>query len=213
MARVLRAVWRRKARMLDISKSTNSDLSCFQTRNLFTEFTDKDVPVDAHQKIEGHLRECRSCELEYRDFQETLEALHSIPLPPLDAEVQKQWAQLARQRKQWLSLSTATQALTLLIFCSLCIIAAQRWMPSPVQSWIQMVLRLPTEQHFVRYDPLAEGALSVVQEQASWLQFREPSAQALWNEGGMSADEFERAFHFSHDASGKDTAPAAAQSD
>ena len=43
-------------------------------------------------------------------------------------------------------------------------------------------------------DVRQEGATDIIEEQSNWLHIREPMMRSLWEEGGLSPEEFEKSF-------------------
>ena len=50
------------------------------------------------------------------------------------------------------------------------------------------------ESQFVRYFPLLQGATEILDEQANWLHIKQPFMRSVWEEGGLSPEEFEKTF-------------------
>ena len=60
--------------------------------------------------------------------------------------------------------------------------------------WLTHFQTAPDESQFVRYSPLGQGASEILDEQANWLQVKEPFMRSVWEEGGLSPEEFEKTF-------------------
>jgi hypothetical protein len=58
-------------------------MQCPETQTLFTDFADNTLGREELHTLTGHLLDCPSCALEWREFQQTLTLVHSIEaLPP-----------------------------------------------------------------------------------------------------------------------------------
>ena len=60
--------------------------------------------------------------------------------------------------------------------------------------WMSYFRQTQQEADFSRYFPLLQGALEIVEEHTNWLHIREPSMRSVWEEGGLSPEEFEKTF-------------------
>jgi hypothetical protein len=60
--------------------------------------------------------------------------------------------------------------------------------------WFTRFRASQDEALFVRYFPLLQGAAEIVEEESNWLHVREPFMRSVWEEGGLSPEEFEKAF-------------------
>jgi len=127
-------------------------------------------------------------------LQTTLNVLSKIPFKPLNHDVAHRILEASRgAKKTYLTRARISQLVIFLVafllFGSAFFVTFPKVIP-----WESWIASKGDKVEFVRYYPLFQGASEIIEEQAAWLQMRESFAGSVWEEGGMSPEEFEKTF-------------------
>lgn len=168
--------------------------TCFFCQNLLSDYLEGILPAIRHEEITKHLKACETCKKTKEELRNTLFLLGKVEKQPLsqalsiraeEACLSGKTSLVSRKKiKQYgviLALPVFLVSLLFLIFPSLF-------------PWISYLRSYEDESNFSRYFPLLQGASEIIEEQANWLHSREPLNGSLWEEGGMSPEEYEKAF-------------------
>lgn len=168
-------------------------VSCFFCQNLLSDHLEGILPQARHQELEEHLEDCASCTRLRKDLVSSLEILRQLPPPKATAEraARLVGAALAGQRGRFRR--RASFAVLALSLPALALGAAVVAFPDTFPA-VYRVLAPRDDSRFVRYYPLLQGAQEIVEEQSNWLHLNDAGARSVWEEGGLSPDEFEKAF-------------------
>lgn len=152
------------------------------------------MPSVRHEEITKHLNSCENCKKIKEELESSIGLLSSIEKPNLSQALSIRVEEACLSGKTSL-VSRAKlirygsyAAVPLLLMTILFFI-----FPS-VFPWISYLRNYEDESNFNRYFPLLQGASEIIEEQANWLHSREPLSGSLWEEGGMSPEEYEKAF-------------------
>lgn len=168
--------------------------SCFFCQNLLSDFIEGILPSSRHEELKKHLSDCKACTEVHKDLSSTLEVLHELPSVPLSHEMALRVTEASLAgRVTMLSRVRVSQAVTFLAIPLLVFGAAIYSFPQ-LFPWFYRFRVAQDESSFVRYFPLLQGATDIIEEQSNWLHIREPMMRSLWEEGGLSPEEFEKSF-------------------
>ena len=168
--------------------------TCFFCQNLLSDYVEGILPSSRHEELKHHLEGCRDCSEVHRDLMTTIDLLHAIPPRPLAHDMALRITEASHAGpRSWL---TATRLSQIVLFLSVpgllfagAVIAFPKLFP-----WFTRFRVSPDESQFARYYPLLQGASDIVEEQAGWLHGHEGFMRSVWEEGGLSPEEFERVF-------------------
>lgn len=168
-------------------------ISCFFCQNLLTDYDDQMLPVKKHEEVKDHLSGCESCRSLLSSLKELRENLRrekdknseSFYERWQEASSKTQVTLLRRFRdlKAWSKVSLFSGFLLLGFYFSKMVLV----------TWFNPG-RGDDSSQFSRYFPLLQGAQEIVEEQSAFLQFRDNLAANMWEEGGISPEEFEKNF-------------------
>jgi hypothetical protein len=169
-------------------------ISCFFCQNLLSDFIEGILPASRHEQIKGHLESCRACTQVHHELLQTIKLLKALPPEPMgedmtiritEASQARRKTLLSRQRMSRIALGLA---IPLLAFGTATVIVPEYF------PWLQMLRNPASEAEFVRYYPLLQGASEILEEQSTWLHSKDSQSGSLWEEGGLSPEEFEKTF-------------------
>lgn len=168
--------------------------SCFFCQNLLSDFIEGILPSSRHEELKIHLGDCHSCADVHKDLVSTLDLLHSMPSRPLSHDMALRITEASQAGKtSFFSRVRISQIITFLAIPTLLFGAAVYSFPR-LFPWFYRLRPAQDESQFVRYFPLLQGANEIIEEQSNWLHIREPFMRSLWEEGGLSPEEFEKSF-------------------
>lgn len=169
-------------------------VSCFFCQNLLSDYVEGVLPQSRHRELKDHIAKCPDCTLLHDDLVATLELLRKLPDdgPSAELELRLLQAALAGRGSGW-TRSRLTFVALFVALPLLSVAGAMAVFPDRFP-WLRDFAGTTEEARFVRYSPLAQGASDIVEEQANWLNLGEAGARSVWEEGGLSPDEFEKAF-------------------
>lgn len=168
--------------------------TCFFCQNLLSDYIEGILPSSRHQEITKHLEGCEKCRQAQKDLEKTISLSPQLKTPTLDPaffirleEASRAGRRVIFAKNKWarISLYSLAPVAVLLVL----VFAFPTFFP-----WLSYVRNYDDESNFARYFPLLQGATEIIEEQANWLHSREPMAGSLWEEGGMSPEEYEKAF-------------------
>jgi len=168
--------------------------TCFLCQNLLSDYLEGILPSARHQEIDRHLHDCDRCKGVHRDLTDTIHLLKSLPLHELSQEMQLRIAEASQAGRHSL-LNRATLSRAVLMCAVPCILFAGMVMAFPrLFPWFFRGPADSDESQMVRYYPLAQGASEILDDQTAWLQVKQPFMRSVWEEGGLSPEEFEKTF-------------------
>lgn len=167
--------------------------SSFFCQNQMSDLMDGVLPKSRADELLTQIEKDRDLSRYYNDLRQSVALAgtlkpramhHEVALRIADASDVRSlaWSRRAISAFSFLVLAPA------LVFASLAAFFPH-WFP-----WIERFQSGDAKGHFVRYFPMLQGAGEIVEEQANWLLVREPSKGSMWEEGGLSPEEFETSF-------------------
>lgn len=170
--------------------------SCFFCQNLLSDYVEKILPASRQAEVRKHLEGCSDCSQAHRDLQALSKTWDAVALKDISGDLalrimetcEGSGTPILRRRRVGMLL-----AIVGLPLVAAAVIAAVY--PRAVTRVIAMVeAGTRNEPQFVRFYPLFHGAAEILEAQGSLLESRETLRGSLWEEGGLSPEEFERAF-------------------
>ena len=168
--------------------------SCFFCQNLLSDFMEGILPVARHDELRSHLTSCEKCKTAHKDLLLTMDVLKGFPTPILAHEAALRITEASQAgSKRFVTRARLSRASLLLAFPLLVVIGLSLAFPTlfPLKEWLG---HGKDDAHFSRYYPLLQGAAEIIEEQAGWLHDRDSVKGSVWEEGGLSPEEFEKAF-------------------
>ncbi len=167
-------------------------MTCFFCQNLLSDFLEGILPSNRHQEMSKHIDACKTCSRIKDELEKTLSLIPSLQPNRLDSALTMRLEEASLAAKttflskyKWKHALWGAVPVVLFLFTFL--------FPS-IFPWVSYVRNYEGESNFSRYFPLLQGANEIIDEQANWLHSREPLTGSVWEEGGMSPEEYEKAF-------------------
>ena len=185
--------------------------SCFFTQSLLSDYIEALLPAGRHDEIKIHVEGCAACKTVEKEVRQVREILTMVNSPGVSHELSLRIAEASVSgKKTWVSRAkvsraTLTLAVPVLLFLGLAV-TFPAYFP-----WISRFQPNRDESQFIRYYPIQNGALGIIDEQSTWLNAREPYMRSLWEEGGLSPEEFEKTFTPGRNTSKADTSSPGSQ--
>lgn len=136
---------------------------------------------------------CPHCETKFSELKAVVGFLHHSKKSEVVPELSIRIAEAAQAKKRivvsrrQISVGVFTTAAVTLAFLSLVFLF-------PTSVPFLSNFRGAKETQFTRFFPLLHGATEVLDDQTNWIQSREALSGSIWEEGGLSPEEFEKAF-------------------
>lgn len=160
---------------------------------MLSDFMESLLPQSRADEIEKHLESCKACSEVRRDLTATLEVAHALPPRPISHETALKITEACQAgTRKYISASASRRAFLILV--PLLVLGSVAAFFPGVFPWMANLRMKNSESDFVRYFPMLEGANEIVEEHGNWLHVKEPAMRSLWEEGGISPDEFEKSF-------------------
>lgn len=168
--------------------------TCFFCQNLLSDYIEGILPSNRHEDITKHLNGCEACKKMKTELESTLAILSNVDRPRMDQTLSIRVEEASQSRK--LSGSTKEKWLkyNLYVGAPATFLALMFWLFPSLFPWFSYLRNYEDDSNFSRYFPLLQGASEIIDEQANWLHSREPLSGSLWEEGGMTPEEYEKAF-------------------
>lgn len=168
--------------------------TCFFCQNLLSDYVEGILPAIRHEEIKKHLSQCKECDQIYQELISSVAILKELPAPVSSPELAvriieaSEAGKTAALRPLRFSRASLAYVIPILLIISLFLISTKIF---PWFTWLQTQSE---EKQLVRYFPMSNGAGDILEEQANWVHSREPRVGSVWEEGGLSPDEFEKSF-------------------
>jgi hypothetical protein len=168
--------------------------TCFFCQSLLSDFVEGILPASRHEELKKHIDGCSLCKEMHGDLVSTIKMLKNIDPPELSGDLSQRITEASEKggvpyfTRERLSRLALLSMVPILLIATFSVVFPNAF---PLMSYLQ---RTGEDAQFVRYFPLLQGALEIVEEQGSLLHSREPFTGSLWEEGGLSPDEFEKTF-------------------
>lgn len=182
--------------MFSESPSGQHDMvtTCFFCQNLLSDYLEGILPSVRHEEITKHLNGCETCKKTKEELESSLKLLSTIERPLIEQalSIRVEEACLSgkstnRSREKWIKYNMYWAVPVFLLSVLI-------WAFPSVFPWFSYLRNYEDESNFSRYFPLLQGASEIIDEQANWLHSRDPLGGSLWEEGGMTPEEYEKAF-------------------
>ena len=170
--------------------------SCFFCQNLLSDYRENLLTSLRRNEIRDHLSDCKDCSGVSGNLEKMETLLKSLPVRPVSHELALRIVEssegggrpsrVAQSKAVWTTVGTFGIAILML--------GTLVWAKPSWFYWLPGIDSVPVESRFVRYYPLFHGAVAILEEQSNWIGLRDNFMASLWEEGGLSPDEFERAF-------------------
>lgn len=167
--------------------------TCFFCQGMLSDFLEKLLPARKTEEIQEHLDSCKVCSEVLRDLQTTIEIASLLPAETVQGETSQRIVEACESGSRKLSAARASRWAFLALVPALLFASVVAVFPGLFPGLTS--LRSGSDASaFVRYYPLLEGAAEIVDEHGNWLHVKEPAMRSLWEEGGISPEEFEKSF-------------------
>lgn len=168
--------------------------TCFFCQNLLSDFIEGILPSLRHEELKKHMDGCKDCKEVHQDLISTLDVLHSVKPQGLSRSLSARITEAAEKAKthKVAGLKVSRKAAFALI--PVFLLVASMFAFPRLFPWMSYFRGMEDESQFVRYFPLLQGANELIDEHTAWFGQKSPFAGSLWEEGGLSPDEFEKAF-------------------
>jgi hypothetical protein len=168
--------------------------SCFFCQNLLSDFIEGILPSSRHEELKKHLDGCDNCREVHQDLSTTLKTLKKLGSIPITNDLSIRAVEAAHAgERSWLSRAKIVRFATYGTIPVVLLLLLSFVFPNSFPL-TKILTGNEDSGNFVRYFPLLQGAVEIIEEQSSMLHMREPSAGSLWEEGGMTPEEFEKSF-------------------
>ncbi|MBI4404814.1 MAG: zf-HC2 domain-containing protein [Deltaproteobacteria bacterium] len=170
------------------------ETSCFFCENLLSDYIEGVLPSVRHEQLRKHLVGCQTCQKLHDDLKTTLGLLELFPSRPLTHEMGLkivEASEAGNTTKGWRLFFARVSAAVAVPVLLIALFALAFPDVLPLVGWFRNV---NNESQFGRYYPLSQGAAEILDEQSTWLHAREPLMGSVWEEGGLSPEEFEKVF-------------------
>ncbi len=167
--------------------------SCFFCQNLLSDYVEGILPSTRHEQLKNHLHDCGVCEQVHRELKATLAVLHKLPPQKLSNELALRVTEASQARGVRRISRRQMSRVALLASVPLLLILTLSLSFPGLFPWGPLLGGAP-EVQFVRYYPLLQGAADILEEQSTWLHSGDTLMGSLWEEGGLSPEEFEKTF-------------------
>jgi hypothetical protein len=167
--------------------------TCFFCQSMLSDFVEELLPATRKEELQEHLDSCKACTEVLRDLQTTMEIAGNLPSKALQTETALRIAEACQAGSRKFSPAQASRwafmvLIPLLVFASVVAVFPGLF------PWVSALRGGADESAFQRYYPLLDGAGDIVEEHGNWLHVKEPAMRSLWEEGGISPEEFEKSF-------------------
>ncbi|MFM8316565.1 MAG: anti-sigma factor family protein [Deltaproteobacteria bacterium] len=168
--------------------------TCFLCQNLLSDYIEGILPAIRHEEIKKHLEGCSKCHQIHQDLIASMGILKELCLVSPTPELSVRIVEAAEAGKAValrplkitrivLNYSVPILGLVVILFIT------SKLFPS-----LSLFQSQNDERQLVRYFPMSNGANEILDEQATWLHSRDPRMGSVWDEGGLSPEEFEKSF-------------------
>lgn len=152
------------------------------------------LPSSRHEDIRKHLDGCKPCSSLLVDLKSTLDLLTHVTPSAIPAELTLKVTEASEAIKPHLFQRKRLSRNLLFLAIPLLLLLGGMFAFPHLFPWLTRMRAGETSADFVRYFPLLQGADEILEEHAAWFAQREPFGGSLWEEGGLTPEEFEKAF-------------------
>ncbi len=167
--------------------------SCFFCQTLLSDYGEGILPSGRHKQLQTHLSECADCRTNHEELTQTLQFLNEINLHEMGHELEFRVLEAAQTGKSTAISRRKVSVTAFLVLVPIFSILAVAFILPDTFPRLAALFRQNEATQFVRYYPLLQGASEILEEQGTWLHLPEGMG-SLWEEGGLSPEEFEKSF-------------------
>jgi hypothetical protein len=168
--------------------------SCFFCQNLLSDYLEGILPAARHEQIKSHLDTCAECAGVHTHLVSTIKLLHTLPERPVSHEMALRITEAAESRRHVFRSSGRLSKVALGLSIPVLLFFGMVVSFPTLFPWVPFLSHSEDEAQYARYFPLLQGASDILDEQGNWLHSREGLTGSLWEEGGMSPEDFEKTF-------------------
>ncbi len=167
--------------------------TCFFCQSMLSDYLENLLPSNRQDEIKEHIASCKQCTEVQRDLQSTMDLAHGLTSKAISHETALRITEACHAGTRRFSSNRASRwafmaLVPILLFGSAAVLFPE------IFPWVSRIRVRSDESSYVRYFPILEGAGEIVEEHGNWLHVREPAMRSLWEEGGISPEEFEKSF-------------------
>ncbi|MBY0370137.1 zf-HC2 domain-containing protein [bacterium] len=160
---------------------------------MLSDFLEQLLPAARHDEVARHLDTCPACNAVRGELQDTLRVAGAFAFPTLTHETALRITEACHAGTRRVSFAKASRVF-LVAAVPLALLVTTALVFPRAFPWLERFKDAASEAKFARYFPLVNGAGEVIEEHANWLHAREPAMRSLWEEGGITPEEFEKNF-------------------
>lgn len=174
--------------------SKKNSLSPFFCQNQLSEYMDGLLPASRADEVKKTLDQDRDCARYHKDLQAAIQIARTIGPRPLSHDLALQIVEASEAGKRRFGSRVFVSRMVLIVAVPLLLFATAVTTFPSLFPFVQQWSTSAGNDDLTRYFPLLQGANDLIEEQANWLQLREPFKVSVWEEGGLSPEEFEKSF-------------------
>jgi predicted anti-sigma-YlaC factor YlaD len=167
--------------------------TCFFCQSMLSDYLEDLLPTGRQDELRKHIEGCRACAEVHRDLQTTVELAQVMPSNPMSVDISLRITEACQAGTRRFSAALVSRWAFLALVPLLLLVSVVVLFPGLFPGLSQWRVK-SDESQFVRYFPMLEGASEIIEEHGNWLHVREPAMRSLWEEGGISPEEFEKSF-------------------
>lgn len=168
--------------------------TCFFCQNLLSDYLEGILPSIRHEEITKHLNSCEECNKTKAELEKTLGLLSKIGHHELSQALSIRVEEAALAKKSHLFSRKKAVRWGAYLGVPVVMLFTLFFIFPSLFPWFSYLRNYEDESNFNRYFPLLQGASEIIEEQANWLNSQASLGGSLWEEGGMSPEEYEKAF-------------------
>jgi anti-sigma factor RsiW len=178
----------------ETTETRRGALSPFFCQNQLSEYMDGLLPASRADEVKKTLDQDRDCARFQKDLQAAIHIARSIPPRPLSHDLALQIVEASEAGRRRFGSRVVISRLVLIFALPVLIFGTAATTFPSLFPFLQQWSMGSSDEDFVRYFPLLQGANDLIEEQSNWLRLREPFKVSVWEEGGLSPEEFEKSF-------------------
>ena len=169
-------------------------ITCFFCQYLISDFLEGILPANRHEEIKKHLLKCAACETLHQEVIASIAILREFAAPTNVPELSVRIVEASEAGKSLALRPLKFSRVSLGYLIPILGVVILFFISAKVFPWFSWFQSQLDEKQLVRYFPMSNGAGEILDEQANWIHSREPRMGSVWDEGGLSPDEFEKSF-------------------
>ena len=167
--------------------------TCFFCQNLLSDYLEGILPSIRHEELRKHLTGCKECSELCTQLEKTINVLHTVQPSPVSTDLKERVTETSHTASMGIQrLRLPKKALFAVVPIILFFIVTAVF--PTLFPFMARFRNQDSPGDFVRYFPLLQGAGELIEDQTTFFGQKDPFAGSLWEEGGLSPDEFEKTF-------------------